>query len=100
MTYTPKDWMGLFYSILAVTVLLGTASITAGDIRWNQSLEIAQLAEKLNNKIDQKEINKLDRDITFLQIKIDEGESTSSDRIYIKTLQQQLRALKAARNSD
>ncbi len=40
------------------------------------------------------EIRELDREITFIDIKVSQGEATNSERIYVESLRQQLRALK------
>ncbi len=82
-----KDWTGFVYSVLVILVMMGTVGVWAGDQRW-------VVAEVLTTKVRQLEINQLDREITFLLIKIQQGEASSSEMIYIKTLEQQLRALK------
>ena len=81
-----KDWITAIASILASATIVGAVGIAAGDTRW-------VTAETFDKRIDKIEINALDRQITFLQIKINQGEATTSERIYIEALKQQLRAL-------
>ena len=87
MKIDPKYWIDFSKSLVGLTVIIGVAGVWAGDQRWMTVSAGEKLVEKL-------EINTLDRQITFLHIKIDQGEATDSEKIWVKTLEQQLRALK------
>lgn len=87
MTFSSKYWAEFLKTLLGLIIIIGIAGVWAGDQRWMTVAASEQLISNL-------EIRQLDRQITFLQIKIDQGEATSSDKIWIQTLRQQLRALK------
>lgn len=78
-----KDWVQILTAMLILITATGSLAVWAGDKRWVTV-----------NRLEEMEVNQLDREITFLQIKINEGEASSSERIYIQTLRQQLRAMK------
>lgn len=81
-----REWIQIVIAMLALVGLAGSVGVWAGDQRW-------VVASTFAKQIEQIEINALDRQITFLQIKINENEATKSERIYIESLKQQLRAL-------
>lgn len=81
-----KDWAGVILAILGLLGVAGSVAVWAGDQHW-------VVASTFTKALKQMDINSLDRQITFLQIKIDEDEATRSETIYIKTLKQQLRSL-------
>lgn len=89
---------------VVVGVVVFNVGMGAGDIRWatNEKLEkvtgeiykeLEVASKEIYEKIEQLDINSLDRQITFLQIKIDQQEATTSEKIYIEALRLQLRAL-------
>lgn len=77
-----RDWIGVVSTVAVLTGALGGVGVWAADQRYITN----EAAKAL-------EINRLDREITYIQIKIDQGEATNSERIYIETLKQQKRAL-------
>lgn len=81
-----KEWLQVIATMLILVATTGSAIVWAGDHRW-------VIAINLDKKIAQLEINALDRQITFLQIKVEQGEASNSEKIYMLTLKQQLRAM-------
>lgn len=79
---TIKDWIYIIGAVVSLMATAGGAGIWAADKRY-----ITQEAMQV------KEMRDLDREITYIQIKIDQQEATNSERIYIQTLKQQLRDL-------
>ena len=82
-----KEWLQIIATMLILVTTTGSVGVWAGDHRW-------VTASNLNKIMAQLEINVLDRQITFLQIKVNQGEASTSEEIYIDTLKQQLRAMK------
>ncbi len=93
MTLSPKDWTEFIKSLFAMLVIVGAVGAWAGDVLFVTDAELEIVQTKLYKKIGQTEINQLDREITFLQIKINQNEATASERIYIETLRQQYRTM-------
>ena len=81
-----KEWLQIISTMLILVVTGGSAIVWAGDHRW-------VTASNLDKIIVQLEINALDRQITFLQIKVNQGEASNSEKIYMQALEQQLRAM-------
>jgi hypothetical protein len=77
-----KDWLGILATVLTLLAGTGAAGIWAADQRYVTQDSIKAI-----------EINRLDREITYIKIKIDQGEATDSEKIYIETLKQQKRAM-------
>ena len=76
------EWAGV---IAATLTMIGTAG--AGGV-W-----IADQRYVTQESIKALEINRLDREITYIKIKKDQNEATNSEIIYLETLKQQKRAL-------
>ncbi len=72
----------------AVTIALLSSSGTVGV--WAASQYFVT-----HEALKHQEIMQLDREITYIQIKIDQNEATKSEMIYIETLKQQKRALES-----
>ncbi|MCK5336003.1 MAG: hypothetical protein KAQ67_07565 [Gammaproteobacteria bacterium] len=81
-----KEWLQVIATMLILVTTAGSVGVWAGDHRW-------VTASNLDKIIVQLEINALDRQITFLQIKVNQGEASNSEKIYMETLKQQLRAM-------
>ena len=94
MTLTPKDWMEFIKSVFATSIVLGTVGVWAGDLYFATDDDLHRVSVEITQKINQGEINQLDREITFLAIKITQKEATTAEHIYIETLKLQLRAMK------
>ena len=101
-----KDWLDFIKSLIGVLVIVGATVAIAGDLRWvkvsnfeasvqEQTRSLKAVAKNLKDQLDLIQINSLDKQITFLQIKIDQDEATQSEKIFIQTLRQQLRQLKS-----
>ena len=82
-----KQWIELVSKTLGLLAIIGGAIVWAGDTRYLLVMDFKSYTQ-------QQEITELDREITYLQIKIDQDEASKSEQIYIETLRQQLRALK------
>ena len=81
-----KEWLQVIATMLILVATTGSVGVWAGDHRW-------VTVSNLDKIIVQLEINALDRQITFLQIKVNQGEATNSEKIYMETLKQQLRTM-------
>jgi len=94
MNMAPKNWIEFIKTLIGVLVIVGSTLIWAGDTRWVTQENFKLASNELSDQIAQLEINNLDSRITFLRIKIGQGEATESEKIYIQALEQQLRELK------
>lgn len=79
---TLKDWLA---SVAIMLSLLGTTAAAGG---W--MLDQIYVRQESLKSI---QIETLDREITFLKIKKEQGEASKSEAIYLETLMQQKRAL-------
>ena len=120
---TPKDWVDFTRSLILLAVLLVGGVVAAGNYQWlqiedheqadaaiHQTIRIAsaeqtkalhavtaaqqQLSQDLAIELALYRINALDTQITFLKIKVQQGEASESEKIILPTLERQLRELK------
>ncbi len=77
-----KDWIGVIASSLAIVGTAGATGKWAAD-QYYWTKDDARASEK----------RQLDREITYIEVKIQQQEATNSELIYVETLKQQLRAL-------
>lgn len=77
-----KEWIGVIGTCVTLMGAAGGIGVWAADQRYVTHDAVKSL-----------EANRLDREITYLEIKIQQNEATNSEKIYIETLKQQLRAL-------
>ncbi len=89
-----EGWVGFLKNLIGLIIIIGGAVAIAGDMRWvtNYKFDLASSAQ--TRALAQLEINQLDRQITFLQIKVRTNEATGSERIILPELERQLRELK------
>ncbi len=119
----PGNWVDFLRSTLLLLILVGGTLAAAGDFRWltiedhnranlliNQKITLAtaeqtkalkavtaaqqKLAAGLAMELARFRINDLDAQITFLQIKVEQGEASKSEEIILPGLERQLRELK------
>ena len=76
------DWIKLIAVIVGLMSTAGGIGVWAADQRYVTSEDLRSL-----------EINRLDREITYIEIKVQQDEATNSERIYVESLKQQKRAL-------
>lgn len=87
-------WVGFLKNLLGLVIIIGGTVAIAGDFRWVTNHKF-ELASSLQTKaLAQLEINQLDRQITFIQIKVRTNEATNSEKIILPELERQLRELK------
>jgi len=116
MKLSPKDWADFIKTLIGILVIVGTAVVWAGDYHWQtiksadavhlsqynsvqlasaeQTKALQAVSDDLSLKLALIEINNLDSRITFLKIKVGQDEATASEKIYLQTLERQLRELK------
>lgn len=114
----PSNWVDFIRSSLLLLLLVGGTLGAAGDFRWLKISEHKKLDTQVNQKITMASaeqtkalqqlsqdvtlelalyrINALDTQITFLKIKVQQGEASESEKIILPTLERQLRELKSA----
>lgn len=121
-SFGPKDWVDFTRSFVLLAILLLGGVVAAGDFRWlriadhedairviHQRIELASAEQtKALHAVTQAQqqavidvkvqlvmlrISALDADITFLKIKISQGEATKSERIVLPTLELKMREL-------
>jgi len=87
-------WVGFLKNLIVLLIIIGGAVGFAGDFRWvtNQKFEYASSVQ--TKALAQLEINQLDRQITFIHIKVRTNEATTSEIIILPELERQLRELK------
>lgn len=119
----PSNWVDFARSLILLGLLLGAGMIAAGNSQWlqitdheraiaaiNQVIQVAsseqtkalqavaaaqqQLSQDLATELALYRINSLDTQITFLKIKVQQGEASESEKIILPTLERQLRELK------
>lgn len=118
-----SSWVDFIRSSLLLLLLVGGTLVAGGDFRWvtltdfatetaainqkitlasteqTQALKAVTAAQKVQTKELKLElllfrIDNLDARITFLTIKVEQNEATSSEKIILPTLERQLRQLK------
>lgn len=108
----PGNWVDFLRSTLLLLLLVGGTLAAAGDFRWltisdhddayfliNQKITVAaaeqtKAIQAVSRELASFRINDLDSQITFLKIKVEQGEATASEKIILPTLERQLRELK------
>ncbi len=110
----PGNWVDFIRSTLLLLLLVGGTLGAAGDFRWltisdhddayfriNQKITVAaaeqtKAIQAVSRELASFRINDLDAKITFLKIKVEQGEASKSEEIILPGLEQQLRELKRA----
>ena len=110
--FGPANWIDFIKSALWLLILVGGTLAIAGDFRWltitdhdaadfiiNQKITVAAAAQTkaikaVTKQLESFRINDLDAQITFLKIKVEQGEASKSEEIILPTLERQLRELK------
>ena len=119
---TPKNWVDFIRSLILLSILIVGGVVAAGNYQWVQITDYAEYKKQLLNKIEiasagqtnalnaviqsqqdasenvrrmllMNRISALDADITFLKIKISQGEATKSEKILLPTLELKMREL-------
>lgn len=83
-----KEWVSVIAAILVILSAGGAVGVWAADQRYVVAADLS--AQLLNMQIAD-----LDNQITLLQIKATNNEASQSEKIYLESLKQQLRALKS-----
>ncbi len=120
--FGPKDWVDFTRSFILLAILLVGGVVAAGNYQWVQisdhNIADAAILDKIKVasaeqtdalmavtraqqqavvdvriQIMMAQISALDADITFLKIKISQGEATKSERIVLPTLELKMREL-------
>ena len=110
----PPNWIDFIKSALWLLILVGGTIAAAGDFRWltitdhdaadfviNQKINVASAEQTKALKAVATElasfrINDLDSEITFLKIKVEQGEASKSEQIILPRLELRLRELQRA----
>jgi len=119
---TPQSWVDFIRSLILLSILIVAGVVGAGNFQWVQISDHDKADAALNTRIkvaaaeqtkalnavtraQQKavvdvkaqlvmlQISALDADITFLKIKISQGEATKSEKILLPTLELKMREL-------
>ena len=119
----PSNWVDFIRSFILLAVLVAGGVIAAGNYQWvqiidhkkadvavRQTIELAaaeqtkalqavtaaqkQLSQDLAVELALYRMSALDTQITFLKIKVQQGEASESEKIILPTLERQLRELK------
>ena len=112
--FGPGNWLDFARVTLVLLILIGGGLTLGGDFRWltitaheaadviiNQKIIVAaaEQTKALNaiaRKLASNRISDLDSRITFLQIKVRQGEASKSEEIILPILERRLRELISA----
>lgn len=83
-------------SLAGVLVIVFVSVGFAGDIRWVSHEKFDETVAEQTKSLAYLEIRSLRRQITFLDVKVQENEATTSERIILPELKRQLRDMEDA----